>query len=266
MSQPVQSDRFRVPEGIRRRYSRWSWSVAYHHQPEAVTWRLESAAGLVRYLKVVPASEHARLAGEVDRTRWAGRYLPVPKVIESGADETFAWLMTAELPGRDATDEDHRVNPARLVRLLAAGLRRFHSTPADGCPFEFGAPTAIAQVRARVGASAVNPAVDFHPEHRGLDARSALVELERLRPDVEDIVVCHGDYCLPNVMVTDGAVTGFLDLGRLGLADRWWDLAVGSWSISWNLGPGWEDLFFSAYGIPRDDRRLAFYRLLYDLA
>ena len=47
-------------------------------------------------------------------------------------------------------------------------------------------------------------------------------------PPSEDLVVCHGDYCFPNVLLDDaGAITGFLDLGELAVADRWWDVAVG---------------------------------------
>ena len=49
------------------------------------------------------------------------------------------------------------------------------------------------------------------------------------------------------------------------MADRWWDLAVATWSVTWNLGPGYEALFLEEYGVGRDDRRVAFYRLLYDV-
>jgi len=56
-----------------------------------------------------------------------------------------------------------------------------------------------------------------------------------------------------------------VDLGELGVADRWWDLAVATWSTTWNLGAGYEDLFLAAYGVERDRERMAYYRLLYDL-
>ena len=49
------------------------------------------------------------------------------------------------------------------------------------------------------------------------------------------------------------------------MADRWSDLAVASWSTTWNVGPGYEQLFFDAYGIDPDPRRTSFFRLLYDL-
>jgi aminoglycoside phosphotransferase len=133
------------------------------------------------------------------------------------------------------------------------------------CPFDFRLDTALAHAQARVQGGLVDPEEDFHPEHRHLTPIAALAELERLRPDAEDLVVCHGDYCPPNILIADGEITGFVDLGELGVADRWWDLAIASWSITWNLGPGWEDLFLRAYGTNRDPGRVAFYRLLYDL-
>jgi kanamycin kinase len=49
------------------------------------------------------------------------------------------------------------------------------------------------------------------------------------------------------------------------VADRWWDLAVGSWTVTWNLGPGLEELFYSSYGAEVDGQKISFFRLLYDL-
>lgn len=78
--------------------------------------------------------------------------------------------------------------------------------------------------------------------------------------------MCHGDYCFPNMLLQHGRVTGYLDLGELGLADRWWDIAVGAWSVTWNVDPALEPLFYEAYGIEPDPERIRFYRLMYDLA
>ncbi|MDZ8275103.1 phosphotransferase [Microbacterium aquimaris] len=40
-------------------------------------------------------------------------------------------------------------------------------------------------------------------------------------------VVCHGDACCPNTVIDDdGQVTGHVDLGALGITDRWADIAV----------------------------------------
>ena len=109
------------------------------------------------------------------------------------------------------------------------------------------------------------PERDFHPEHSHFSVREAVSLLESTAPGNESLVVCHGDYCPPNVLLEDWDPVGFLDLGELGVADRWWDLAIATWSLDWNLGPGYEGVYLDEYEIERDDRRISFYRLLYDL-
>jgi kanamycin kinase len=79
-------------------------------------------------------------------------------------------------------------------------------------------------------------------------------------------VVCHGDACAPNTLIgEDGHWTGHVDLGSLGVADRWADLAVATWSTEWNYGPGWEGPLLAAYGVQEDPQRSDYYRLLWDL-
>ena len=195
--------------------------------------------------------------------RWGSAYLPVPEVLEQGSSAGVSWLLTRGLPGVNATDDTLTAAPEQLVELLGRALARFHRAPIDACPFDFRLDEALARVRARAGL--INPA-RFHPEHAHLSVDDALAILERDRPQTEDRVVCHGDYCLPNILVHDGETVGFVDLGELGVADRHWDLAVATWSATWNLGPGHEHRLLAAYGIEPDPDRIAYYRLLYDLA
>ena len=89
----------------------------------------------------------------------------------------------------------------------------------------------------------------------------AEVETRRRQEDA-DRVVCHGDLCLPNLLVDGGRFSGFIDLGRLGVADRHADLAL----LVANVGDTFEGLARAARerldaGYPRsvDDDRLAFY-------
>jgi kanamycin kinase len=85
-------------------------------------------------------------------------------------------------------------------------------------------------------------------------------------PPVDVLVVCHGDSCAPNTLLADdGRFTGHVDLGALGVADRWADLAIATWSTTWNYGPGWETLLLDAYGVAPDPDRTRYYRLLWDL-
>ena len=62
----------------------------------------------------------------------------------------------------------------------------------------------------------------------------------------------------------DDPLAAIVDAARLGVADRWADLAVASLSLDWNYGPGWQPTFFAAYGVEPDEPRLAYYRALWD--
>ena len=257
------------PDALRASYADWEWTVAYEWPEKATTWRLErpSPDRRVRFLKVKCVGHHPTALDESARMQWASLFLPVPIVLDAGSDDGVEWLLTDALAGTDATLHPLLADPEAIVAILARGLADFHArAPVAQCPFDFRVVTALMHARERVRAG-IATTNDLHPEHAHLTMNAALEELDRLRPASEDLVVCHGDYCFPNVLLDDaGAITGYVDLGELAVADRWLDLAVGAWSTTWNVGPGYEDLFYEAYGVERDDDRIAFYRLLYDLA
>ncbi len=253
------------PPELERLAPGWSAELAYRLVPGLTTWRLRGPGGTVRYAKVDRAGRYPGLEREAARMRWAGHWLPVPEVVALERSASSTVLLTEGLPGRDATDASWRRDLPGLVQALGRGLRAFHEAVGpDRCPFRFDVTWALDHVRRRVAADDVDPA-GFHPEHAHLTPATALAELEATAPADEDLVVCHGDYCPPNVLLVDGRVTGYLDLGELGVADRWCDVATGGWSTCWNFGVDLEPLFYESYGIAPDAERIRFYRLLYDL-
>jgi aminoglycoside phosphotransferase len=63
-------------------------------------------------------------------------------------------------------------------------------------------------------------------------------------------VLVHGDFCLPNVLVHEGSLSGLVDLGGAGLANPETDLAAGVWTLQYNYGKGYARAFLEAYGWP----------------
>jgi aminoglycoside phosphotransferase len=234
-----------------------------------VVWQGELGSITVRvgatYVKWVPAGSGLDLAVEAERMRWAGRWHPVPRVLDEGADAEGAWLITAALPGDNAVAAQWVARPAVAVRALGEGLRALHDNlPVADCPFDWSAEARIADTRRRAAAGLIDPA-GWHEDHQPLGLERALARLAE-PPPVDRLVVCQGDACAPNTLLDDdGRWTAHVDLGELGVADRWADLAVATWSTTWNYGPGWEDALLAAYGVPPDPARTAYYRLLWDL-
>ena len=218
-----------------------------------------------RFVKWAPAGSGIDLAAEAARMRWAVRFTPVPHVLAHGADDTGAWLVTRALPGEMAVADRWQARPAVAVTAIGEGLRAMHDAlPAGRCPFSWSAAGRLRRARERAVRGVIDPA-EWHPDHQGLSIEAALALLADI-PPVDELVVCHGDSCAPNTLITDdGRWSGHVDLGDLGVADRWADLAIATWSTTWNYGPGWEIPLLDAYGIAPDPDRTRYYRLLWDL-
>jgi aminoglycoside phosphotransferase len=93
--------------------------------------------------------------------------------------------------------------------------------------------------------------------------RSESGECAAAARESEDLVFTHGDYCLSNIMISDGEVSGFIDWGRGGVADRYQDLALAIRSIIYNFGKEHVPLFLDAYGVKElDEAKIYDYQLL----
>ncbi|MBM3663579.1 MAG: aminoglycoside 3'-phosphotransferase [Actinobacteria bacterium] len=218
-----------------------------------------------QFVKWLPPNQAWRLAPEAERMRWAASYVQVPEVIDGDHDADGAWLLTRGLPGDNAVSDRWTVNPEMAVRAVGAGLRQLHDRlPVGDCPFSWSADDRIAEVGRRHRAGELDPS-GWHPTHQHLTVEDALNIID-YPPRTDQLVVCHGDACAPNTLIAnDGTCSGHVDLGTLGVADRWADLAIATWSTEWNYGPGWELTLLDAYGIDADPERTRYYRLLWDL-
>jgi kanamycin kinase len=218
------------------------------------------------FIKWAPAGSGLDLSGEAARLSWARRYHPVPQPLECGHDGTGSWLVTAALPGQNAVSARWKSDPAAAVTAIGKGLRALHEDlPAASCPFSWSAGQRLDDARRQAAAGRLDPA-GWHPCHQALTVPAALRQAAAV-PPADKLVVCHGDACAPNTLLDeDGHWAGHVDLGLLGVADRWADLAVATWSAAWNYGPGWDGLLLDAYGICPDAERTRYYRLLWDLS
>lgn len=241
--------------------------AVWRNETGGITFRLGSGPER-RFLKWSPPGSGVDLGEEIRRLEWAVRYTAVPRVLSQGSDSQGSWFVTAGLPGRSAVDEHWKQDPATAVRAMGTGLRALHERlPVQDCPFDRSVETRLALARQDAAAGRI----DLAAWHEDVRARVTSVEhaLELVTsdiPPVDRLVVCQGDTCAPNTLIgDDGICSGHVDLGTLGTADRWADLALASWSTIWNYGPGWEEPLFEAYGVEADWERVHYYRLLSQL-
>lgn len=221
-----------------------------------------------RYLKVGALAAALRLRHEAERLRWMKAHgLAVPAVCEYGVVDKNEYLLLEEIQGLAASDPSWLALRSQVVTALGEALAALHLTDIRECPFDHRIARQIEAARVRIAAGHVDEA-DFDEGRRGCAATSLFAKLVASVPDHEDLVFAHGDYCLPNVILHrsaagDARVSGFIDCGRAGIADRYQDIALAIRSISFNFGDSWVDLFLSAYGLPGlEADKVAFFTLL----
>lgn len=239
MSIPVEP--VTVPDAVEELARGATLTPVWRNDYGGLTFRTDDG----RYIKYGPRNAESSFAGEAARLKWAGSYIRVPRVLELGGDDTHEYLVTAALPGLSAVDPRWIADAATAVRAVGEGLRALHDAlPVADCPFDWTVPSRIANAA-----------------RRGIQVPDALHE----PPPIDRLVVCHADACCPNTLIgDDGRWVGHVDLGTLGIGDRWADIAVASMSTAWDYGEGWEDALIEAYGIEPDRERLSYYRDLWN--
>lgn len=169
--------------------------------------------------------------------RLSHSYLKVGPGHHAAEAERLAWLGSLDLPFHvpgvlgvgpdhlyttliDAAPPLNPADPGAAAHALGRALRMFHdAVPLEGCPYVWGP----------------------------------------LRGD-EDLVVCHGDACNPNWLLgADLGFVGTVDLGNLGVDDRWADIAPAVQSLAWNGMEGQDAAFLGGYGIELDEEKFDSY-------
>lgn len=218
---------------------RWVW----HNELGGTTYRIDRGTD-TEYVKWAPDHPEINLQLEAAKLDWAARYVKVPEVLDHGRDsETSAWLRTRAIPASSAVTPRWTQEPLVVARAIGAGLRQLHDRlDVTECPWSWQVVDRAPMITSDENAALVGEA-----------------------PPIDRLVVCHGDACSPNTLIADdGRFAAHVDLGNLGVADRWADLAVATKSLSDNYDLAYEDELLDAYGIARDEERISYYRRLWD--
>jgi aminoglycoside 3'-phosphotransferase-2 len=250
-----------LPDAWRNRFADAVIEQQTIGESRADVWRITRAGAAALFVKSETVRALGELPGEVQRLRWlTSQDLPAPRVLETTTEADRNWLLMSAIAGRDLASSEH-LSPQQIVTLAAESLRSLHAVAIESCPFDHCLDNKIRLAGEHLLAGLIDEE-DFDDSRLGWSAEAVFEQLLATRPDHEDLVVAHGDACLPNLLADEGRFSGFVDCGRLGVADRYQDLALAAHSITDNLGAQWLPLFFEVYGVEPDQQRIAFYQLL----
>ena len=186
-------------------------------------------------LKIRPEDTEAQTEREM--MRWMRDRLPVPQILCQEVEGGYSFLLMSRVSGKMSCDLAFINEPERLVDILVDGLKMLWSMDISDCPVDASLDRHLAAAEYNVRNGLVDTD-DAEPETFGengfKDPEDLLQWLKANRPK-EDLVLSHGDYCLPNIFANETGISGFIDLGRAGVADRYRDIAICYRSLTSNL-------------------------------
>ncbi len=208
--------------------------------------------------------------------RWLKGKLPVPELLCYETDSENQYLLMSRVSGKMSCDEYYLERPRELCKLLASAFKMLWSVDVSDCPYERRIDDELKEARYRVENNLID-IDDAEPDtfgEGGFENPEALLAwLEENRPEYEP-VLSHGDFCLPNIFLQDGKVSGFIDLGDTGIGDKWRDIAFCYRSLKHNVDGTFgdkvypecnPDMLLEELGIEPDCEKIRYYILLDEL-
>lgn len=192
------------------------------------------------------------LLAETIALTWLQDKLSVSEYRCFHVEGNMQYLLMSQLEGVSGIHPESTGDPARLVQEFARGLQEVHALGIGSCPMDWRRSRFFQWAEGLIESGALDDQLK-EGEHRTI-LLDKLSDIKEAVPEEEDLVFTHGDYCLPNVLFTDGKLTGFIDLGFAGVGDRYLDFVSASWTIQRNLGEEWISPFFHAYGLEHPDQ------------
>lgn len=227
-----------------------------------------------KILKVQNCSKESE--NEYCMMSWLKGKLQIPEVLAYEVQNDKSYLLMSKCEGEMACDKKYMENPRMQVKLLATGIRNLWNIDISQCPSDWSLKNKLAQARYNVENNLVDMD-NIEPDtfgKNGFQNPQALLQWLYDNQPEEELVLSHGDYCLPNIFFKDNHITGYIDLGKTGIADKWCDIALCYRSLSHNYcgryhGKAYSSLddllLFKELGIKPNWEKIKYYLLLDEL-
>ena len=215
-------------------------------------------------------------ANELNMMTWLQGKLPVPEVIAHDLVDGTRYLLMSRIPGKYLCHESILDDQERLAELVADGLKRMWAVDVVDCPIDLSLQKKFRLIEEGIRNHTITMDQARQEETygpNGFQSPAALFDWLVKHQPAEELVLSHGDYCLPNVFCDDQGLTGYIDLGCAGKTDKWVDIEMVLWSMWANTTGqfgGKQRTFdrkylFNALGMEPDEDKLRYYSLLSEL-
>lgn len=191
--------------------------------------------------------------------------LPLPRVIQYEEQDDTSYTLMTKIKGSMISEH---ANTEQMIELLCDAFKMLWSIDINKYNIDD-----VSNIDRRLEAARYNiknNLVDIHsvmPDtfgKDGFDSPEALLKWLETNIPEQDLVFTHGDFCFENILVIDNQISGFIDNGKAGVADRWQDLAICIRELD-DIDTELSNKLLDKLGIKKDEFKLKYYMLLDEL-
>lgn len=221
-------------------------------------------------------NQHEESNNEFAMLNWLYNKIPVPKILCYEQMNHVNYMLMSRVEGQMLCSMEFLEQPQKLIKAIANGLKKLWSVDITDCPYNNCIDNKLRLAENRInndlcGMEDVEP--DTYGE-RGFKTPYDLFHWLKENKPAENLILTHGDFCLPNIFCKSDRVTGFIDLGRSGIADKYQDIALCYRSLKHNFDGTYggstvigfnPDMLFDELEIEPDWELINYYILLDEL-
>lgn len=208
--------------------------------------KYEDEQNKVVYLKCGKGAAAASLESEVQTLSWfKNKNVNVPKVLFSAKNNNTFFLLISEVEGKPAHKATSYLSKGEVLKIVAEALFTLHHLNIKRAENLNTLDKDLREISGYVAKGCISRD-NFMANNQGQTPEEVLKILYDQKNSHDNNVLTHGDYCLPNVMISEKSF-GFIDLGKCGLGDKYKDFSAMEVSIRRNFGSEWIGKFYKYY-------------------
>lgn len=221
---------------------------------------------------VIKYSESEDIIKETQILLWLQDKIKVPQVYLHTYEKGKYYLVMEMLPGLMGQYGFKQMSTNQMIILYAKEIKKWHQIDYREFPSYNTLEEKLAHIRYNLKHDLVKTQY-FEREFKGMSGQEVYDKMMAHYPKEFDLVLCHGDVCMPNFLIAEGKITGWIDVVGCGINDRYLDIAIALRTLRYNFEwinqtftPKDIQLFLETYGIQNLDMdKILFYICLDEL-
>lgn len=204
------------------------------------------------------------LTKEYNKLKEISKYIKTPQIVLYEKNK-YEQLITTKIKGNMVCSKYYLKKPTGAIDIIVEAFKELYSVNINKIKIDESLNHKLSIAKYNIENNLITDDNLSEEVKRKFKTRENILKYLEENKWEEDLVLSHGDISLPNIFSYKSKFTGFIDLGDLGIADRWFDIAIVIRSINFNFGEEYSKLFLKKLNIEFDEFKYNYFMLLMEL-